>query len=54
MSEHRAKRTIAGSIPLRFATTAHGDPDLESRYRDRVKVPVKLAVREARDGQDLP
>ncbi|HXJ36355.1 MAG TPA: MBL fold metallo-hydrolase [Candidatus Eisenbacteria bacterium] len=32
----------------------HGDSDLETRFRDRVKALVKLAVREARDGQDLP
>jgi cyclase len=32
----------------------HGDADLEGRFRDRVRALVKLAVREARDGQDLP
>jgi len=32
----------------------HGDSDLEARFADRVKTLVKLAIREARDGQDLP
>jgi cyclase len=32
----------------------HNDKDLETRFHDRVKVLVKLAVREARGGQDLP
>jgi cyclase len=30
----------------------HNDKDLDLRYRDRVKTLVKLAIREARDGQD--
>jgi hypothetical protein len=32
----------------------HGDADLDARFRDRVRTLVKLAIREARDGQDLP
>jgi glyoxylase-like metal-dependent hydrolase (beta-lactamase superfamily II) len=32
----------------------HGDADLDARFRDRVSTLVKLAIREARDGQDLP
>jgi glyoxylase-like metal-dependent hydrolase (beta-lactamase superfamily II) len=32
----------------------HNDADLDARFRDRVKTLVKLAIREARDGQDLP
>jgi len=31
---------------------AHGDPDLENRYRERVKSIVKMAIRAERDGQD--
>jgi len=31
----------------------HNDKDLDARYRDRVKTIVRIAVREARDGQDL-
>jgi cyclase len=38
--------------PLRTRFTG-GDKELDERFRDRVKVLVKLAVREARDGQDL-
>jgi glyoxylase-like metal-dependent hydrolase (beta-lactamase superfamily II) len=49
--EEVQKKVTADELREKFA---HGDPDLESRYRDRVKVLVKLAVREARDGQDLP
>jgi len=45
------KKVTADELRPSFA---HGDPDLEGRYRDRVKVLVKLAIREARDGQDLP
>ena len=50
------------SLPdLQAAVTAEGlrtrftggDPELDERYRDRVRALVKLAVREARDGQDL-
>ncbi len=33
---------------------AHGDEDLNARFRARVKAVVKAAVREARGGQDLP
>lgn len=33
---------------------AHGDEDLNARFRARVKALVKFAVREARGGQDLP
>ena len=45
------KRVTAENLRAQFA---HDDPDLDSRFRDRVKALVKLAVREARDGQDLP
>jgi glyoxylase-like metal-dependent hydrolase (beta-lactamase superfamily II) len=45
------KSVTADDLRLRFT---HDDPDLNARYRDRVRVLVKLAVREARDGQDLP
>jgi glyoxylase-like metal-dependent hydrolase (beta-lactamase superfamily II) len=31
----------------------HNDADLDARYRDRVKYIVRIAIREARDGQDL-
>jgi hypothetical protein len=31
----------------------HNDKDLETRYRDRVKAIVRVAIREAR-GQDFP
>jgi hypothetical protein len=31
-----------------------GDAELEQRFSDRVRVIVKLAVREARGGQDYP
>ncbi len=31
----------------------HDDADLDARYRDRVKYIVRIAIREARDGQDL-
>ncbi|HSS21695.1 MAG TPA: MBL fold metallo-hydrolase [Pyrinomonadaceae bacterium] len=33
---------------------AHNDKDLDARFRARVKALVKIAVREARGGQDLP
>jgi glyoxylase-like metal-dependent hydrolase (beta-lactamase superfamily II) len=45
------KTVTAEDLRERFT---HDDPDLDARFRDRVKVLVKLAVREARDGQDLP
>ena len=32
---------------------AHNDTDLDTRFRARVKDLVKLAIREARGGQDL-
>lgn len=32
----------------------HNDEDLDARFRARIKVLVKLAVREARGGQDFP
>jgi hypothetical protein len=45
------KQVTAEGLRERFT---HGDPDLDARFRERVKVLVKLAIREARDGQDLP
>jgi cyclase len=33
---------------------SHGDADLDARFRARVQALVKLAVREARGGQDFP
>jgi glyoxylase-like metal-dependent hydrolase (beta-lactamase superfamily II) len=36
------------------ARFTHGDPDLEQRFRARVKAIVKFAVVEARDGVELP
>jgi hypothetical protein len=36
---------------LREAFT-HNDPDLDQRFRQRVRDLVKVAIREARDGQD--
>jgi cyclase len=36
---------------LREAFT-HNDPDLDQRYRQRVRDLIKVAIREARDGQD--
>jgi glyoxylase-like metal-dependent hydrolase (beta-lactamase superfamily II) len=32
----------------------HNDKDLDTRFRERVKALVKIAIREARGGQDLP
>jgi len=32
----------------------HNDPDLDARFRARVRSLVKIAVRESRDGQDFP
>jgi cyclase len=45
------KAVTADDLRERFA---HGDADLETRFGNRVKELVKVAVREARDGQDLP
>jgi glyoxylase-like metal-dependent hydrolase (beta-lactamase superfamily II) len=45
------KTVTAEDLRMQFT---HGDADLETRFRDRVKQLVKLAIREARDGQDLP
>jgi hypothetical protein len=45
------KAVTADELRERFT---HGDKDLETRFRDRVKAIVKIAVRETRGGQDLP
>ncbi|MBV8859555.1 MAG: MBL fold metallo-hydrolase [Acidobacteria bacterium] len=45
------KVVTADELRERFT---HGDKDLEARFRERVKVIVKIAVRETRGGQDLP
>ena len=31
----------------------HGDPDLDARYRSRVKILVKIAIREEVDNKDF-
>lgn len=43
------KAVTADDLREKFS---HNDKDLDARYRERVKVLVKLAIREARDGQD--
>ena len=50
LEEMQAHVTV---IELREKFT-HNDPDLETRFSSRVKALVKLAVREARGGQDFP
>jgi hypothetical protein len=42
------KTVTADELREKFA---HGDPDLETRYRARVKELVAAAIREQRDGQ---
>ena len=32
----------------------HNDKDLDTRFRERIKALVKIAIRGARGGQDLP
>jgi glyoxylase-like metal-dependent hydrolase (beta-lactamase superfamily II) len=45
------KAVTAEELRERFT---HNDADLDARFRDPVRTLVKLAIREARDGQDLP
>ena len=49
--EEVQKAVTAEDLRERFT---HGDADLEPRFRDRVRALVRIAIREARDGQDLP
>jgi glyoxylase-like metal-dependent hydrolase (beta-lactamase superfamily II) len=45
------KAVTAETLRERFT---HNDPDLDTRFRARVKAFVKFAVAEARDGVELP